>query len=288
MGLFLGRWVRALRAALWAAVRRWYAASVRRPERTEVRYALASRRRRVVAFGFDLFLRMTAVVLGLGVAQAVFVVLSLVFYVSDVVYYVILTAFMLAFLLPTVSVQLLLQARTGQSLGKRIMRLRIVGVGDGRDMYYRGSNSARLTGHVAAGLLLMPLFLLDSVFLLRRDKRALHNLLTGTIVVDERRVVVAERGRGSRRGLFDMKALGILDDGVMIDLSEERMRYLGLGAYGDGSAAVDDVAGEVGDERLPVEKRALLEVGGELGLGGEAGERRLLFIEGARRDDAAL
>ena len=78
--------------------------------------------------------------------------------------------------------QFRLLARDGQSIGKRAVKIRIVGVDSGANDGF-AANVLKRT--VLSGLLnLLPLyFLADSLMIFRRDRRCAHDLIAGTRVV---------------------------------------------------------------------------------------------------------
>lgn len=78
--------------------------------------------------------------------------------------------------------QVWLLATRGQTIGKRIMRLRIVRQGTGELPGFGRAVGLRCWLNIA--LTMIPLYsLLDVLFIFREDRRCLHDLLAGTDVV---------------------------------------------------------------------------------------------------------
>lgn len=89
-----------------------------------------------------------------------------------------------AALLALVAAQAVMLARRGQTAGKRALGLRVVLRGTERN---GGFGVNVLVRSLANGLLcLLPFyFLIDSLLIFREDRRCLHDLLAGTVVVEE-------------------------------------------------------------------------------------------------------
>ena len=85
-------------------------------------------------------------------------------------------------LLAIIAVQMILLTRDGQSLGKKALNIRIV-------VYRTGENGGFvpnvLLRTIVNGLIgIIPLYgVIDILFIFRRDRRCIHDLIAGTVVV---------------------------------------------------------------------------------------------------------
>ena len=86
-------------------------------------------------------------------------------------------------------VQLVMVAKHGQTLGKRFLGIRIV-------LKDTGENGGFVVNVVKRGFLngllsLIPgYFLLDSLFIVREDRRCIHDMIAGTVVIQAEPAVV--------------------------------------------------------------------------------------------------
>lgn len=82
----------------------------------------------------------------------------------------------------TFMLQLVLLAREGQTLGKKFTKIRIVDARTGENKGFTGNVVARWFANGILGLL--PFYLLlDALFIYASDRRCIHDLIAGTIVV---------------------------------------------------------------------------------------------------------
>ena len=90
----------------------------------------------------------------------------------------------LAFLTPVLATyQLVMLTRTGQTAGKRALRLRIVRQDTGENGGFKTNVLLRV--FVQSLLCLIPGYLvLDTLFIFRADRRCLHDMIAATRVVD--------------------------------------------------------------------------------------------------------
>lgn len=90
-----------------------------------------------------------------------------------------------------VGVQTVLLTRTGQTLGKRAVRIQIVCIDTGRN----GGFVTNVLKRTVLNWLLsvIPFYsLVDTAFIFRRDRRCIHDHIAGTRVIERRSVVERE------------------------------------------------------------------------------------------------
>ena len=96
------------------------------------------------------------------------------------------TAMLVAYLAAWFLVQATFLTINGQTVGKMIFSIRIVKVGTGRNGGFVPNVLLRLVLNGALGLI--PFYsVVDALFIVRSDRRCIHDLIAGTVVVKSQR-----------------------------------------------------------------------------------------------------
>ncbi|HBD82638.1 MAG TPA: RDD family protein, partial [Dehalococcoidia bacterium] len=95
-------------------------------------------------------------------------------------------AMLVAYLAAWFLVQATFLTINGQTVGKMIFSIRIVKVGTGRNGGFVPNVLLRLVLNGALGLI--PVYsVVDALFIVRSDRRCIHDLIAGTVVVKSQR-----------------------------------------------------------------------------------------------------
>jgi tetratricopeptide (TPR) repeat protein len=161
---------------------------------TRIHYGLANPSKRLFAFMIDFFLCFIFVLIPLSLGEATDTV-SLSQNVSVIAFYFLLAAFLAA--------QALLLSIKGQTLGKMIMKIRVVKISTGENGGFVTNVLLRFAFNTI--LRCFPIYgLLDVSMIFGPDNRCMHDHIAGTVVVDLRKSIVAgSTGGRSGRGQYD-------------------------------------------------------------------------------------